>query len=62
MRIVDGMNYVRRVFEKDVSGRAPRTIINEALMCNGEAQIWVWDPPGAKATRQRILPEYKCPS
>lgn len=53
------MNYVRRVFEKDISGRAPRTIINEALMCNGEAQIWVWDAAGAKATRQRILPEYK---
>lgn len=59
MRIIDAMNYIRRVFEKDVSGRAPRTMVNEALASPNEVQIWVWDAPGAKATRQQILPSYK---
>lgn len=59
MRIYDGMNYIRRVFEKDISGRAPRNILNDALMLTSEVNIWVWDPPGAKASRQRIYPDYK---
>lgn len=59
MKIIDAMNYVRRVFEKDLSGRAPRTIISEVLATTNEAQIWVWDAPGAKATRQQILASYK---
>lgn len=58
MRLIDGMNYIRRVFEKDVSGRAPRTILNEQLVAS-DTVIWCWDPPGAKATRQQLLPEYK---
>jgi hypothetical protein len=59
VRIVDAHNYISRVFEKDLSGRAPRNIINDMLTHRGEPVIWVWDSPGAKATRQRILPCYK---
>jgi hypothetical protein len=59
VKIIDGINYIRRVFEKDVSGRAPRNIINDMLTHRGEPVIWVWDSPGAKATRQNILPCYK---
>lgn len=59
MRIIDAMNYIRRVFEKDISGRAPRTLLTDALMLTNEVAIWVWDPPNAKASRQRIYPDYK---
>jgi len=58
MRIIDAMNYVRRVFEKDVSGRAARTILNEQLR-EADVTIWVWDGPGAKASRQQVYPKYK---
>lgn len=59
MKLIDSMNYIRRVFEKDLSGRAPRNIINDMLTHRGEVVIWVWDSPGAKATRQKVLPCYK---
>jgi hypothetical protein len=58
MRIIDAMAYTRRVFEKDISGRAPRNILTTALH-ETDVCIWCWDPAGAKASRQRIYPQYK---
>ena len=58
LRLYDGLNHVRRLMEKD--GRAPRSIISSMIMLPaGEAAVWCWDAPNAKASRQKIYPPYK---
>ena len=58
VRVYDGLNYVRRLLEKD--GRAPRNIINSMIILPPtDVAIWCWDAPNAKASRQKVFPAYK---
>lgn len=58
--IIDGMLYVRRELEKDLTGRAPRKIINAMLsMQPGDIALWCWDAPGSRQRRQELYPAYK---
>lgn len=58
--IIDALFHVRRELERDVTGRAPRRIINDMLATQaGDVNIWCWDGAGAKKRRQAIFPAYK---
>lgn len=47
------------MFERDPSGLAPRTILENAVCDPPYTQFWVWDPPGGNDIRRSIFPEYK---
>lgn len=60
VHLFDGMNYIRRVFEMDLGGRAPRRIVTDMFsLQNGDVAIWCWEGRGAKSERQKIYPKYK---
>ena len=58
MRIYDGNNQARIIWETDTNGQPMRTIQTDANY-PGEQRIWVWDGFDANARRRAIYPLYK---
>ncbi|CCV12887.1 5'-3' exonuclease [Mesorhizobium sp. STM 4661] len=58
MKIYDANNYVRRVLETDITGLAPRTILNTVDQAR-DTVLFVWDGLGGNSKRREIYPEYK---
>ncbi|MES0134551.1 hypothetical protein NKJ88_06245 [Mesorhizobium sp. M0016] len=58
INIYDGNNYFRIMLETDVTGLAPRTVLDKFLDAK-EPTIWVWDGAKGNAKRREVYPEYK---
>lgn len=58
INIYDGNNYYRKTLETDITGFAPRGILNE-MLAPKDVTIWCWDGSNGNAKRREIYPEYK---
>lgn len=58
LEIFDSNNWVRRVYEKDVSGLALRNLFTNAYH-NPNPCIYVFDGKNSKQARRKLYPEYK---
>ena len=60
IKLYDGMNYIRILYEGPRAARAPRNVMVEMLNLRpDEFAIWCWDGKGSKGPRLAIYPEYK---
>ncbi len=58
IRLYDARNYYRVLLERDITGLAPRTVLDQMNHLE-EPAIWVWDGATGNKLRREIYPEYK---
>jgi hypothetical protein len=60
MHIYDGMAVIRRAVDKDPMGRAPRSLITQALTpMAGDVHVWTFEGRNHLAKRRQLYPSYK---
>jgi 5'-3' exonuclease, N-terminal resolvase-like domain len=59
LRLIDGLNILRRRFENLPPEDALREILHYGNLYKGDTIVWCWDCPRAVAVRRAVYPDYK---